>query len=895
MHQGFARTRRAACAVVVLTLAAPGGAAAQQPGTDWGHDPAVEQRAEALLGQMTLQDKVDLVTGEVNPNYGFYNNPQARLGIPAMQAADGPVGVRASPNVHGGKATLLPSVPALAATFDEERAFAYGRVLGVDAHRSDFNMMLAPSIDLLRNPFNPRAFETFSEDPLLTGRLGAADVRGIQSVPGVGATVKHYNLNTQEHRRSTVNATVDERTLRELYTAPWERVVRDGHPASVMCAFTGVNGEPSCQNTELLTNILKSDLDFRGFVMSDYGANLTTVESANAGLDMDQPGVGSGETGYDPNTTTKWAGALLAAVQAGQVPQATLDDKALRILRAMIGTGMFEHPPTIADLPVAEHGAFARETSVQGSVLLKNAGRMLPLAGRRVRSIAVVGPDLGTAIRGGGSPLVDPVYEVSPLDGIRERAGDGVEVTYDQGVEPVGPASLVSALAPVPSSFLAPPGGRPGEGLRGEYFLSGDFSGEPTVVDDPIAARGQGFYTFFGAPVPSQPAAPNAASIRWTGTLTAPETRTYRFGLTAFGTGRVMIDGRTVAEIIDGGEHATRSFSLRLVAGQPHDVRIEYQANSSRASFLTGAQVVFGWEHDAGVVQPSIHEAARAAAQADVAVVVARTYESEGFVDRPSLELPNDQGQLIREVARRNPQTIVVLQTGGPVATTSWDRRVRAILENWYGGEEQGHAIADLLWGDASPSGRLPVTFPRSDRQTPITFRGDPVQYPEVGDHTRYDEGVFIGYRGHQRFGIPTRWPFGHGLTYTAFRYSGLRLPKTPVDPATGAATASFTLTNTGPRRGTEIAQVYAGPLPTRAVDTPARALAGWARVTLEPGASRRATGSGRPGSCRACRTWPARRRWRPRPGRPPATRSPTPGRGRPSCCRWPRPWWRSP
>ena len=843
MHQGFARARRTACAATVLALAAPSGAPAQQPAGDWGHDPAVEQRADALLGQMTLQDEVDLVTGEVNPNFGFYNNPQPRLGIPAMQAADGPVGVRVSPNVHGGKATLLPSVPALAATFDADRAFAYGRVLGVEAQRSNFNMTLAPSIDLLRNPFNPRAFETFSEDPLLTGRLGAADVNGVQSVPGVGATVKHYNLNTQEHRRSTVDATVDERTLRELYTAPWTRVVREAHPASVMCAFTGVNGEPSCQNTELLTNILKRDLDFRGFVMSDYGANLTTVESANAGLDMDQPGVGSGQTGYDPNTTSKWAGALLAAVQAGQVSQATLDDKARRILRAMIGTGMFEHPPAIADLPVAEHGAFARETSVEGSVLLKNAERMLPLSRRRIRSIAVVGPDLGTAIRGGGSPLVNPVYEVSPLDGIRERAGDGVDVSYHQGVEPVGPASLASALAPVPSSFLAPPGGRPGEGLRGEYFVTPDFSGEPAaVVEDPIAARGQGFYTFFGAPVPSQPAAPNATSIRWTGTLTAPETGTYRFGLTSFGTGRVVVDGRTMVEITGGVEHTTRFFTLRLVAGQAHDLRIEYQANSARATPLTGAQVVFGWEHGAGVVQPSIREAARAAAKADVAVVVARTYESEGFVDRPSLELPNDQGQLIREVARRNPQTIVVLQTGGPVATTSWDRRVRAILENWYGGEEQGHAIADLLWGDASPSGRLPVTFPRSDRQTPITFRGDPLQYPEVDDRTSYDEGVFIGYRGHQRLGIPARWPFGHGLTYTAFRYSALRLPETAVDPATGAATATFTLTNTGPRRGTEIAQVYAGPLPTRAVETPARALAGWARVTLDPGASRRVT-----------------------------------------------------
>ena len=205
----------------VLGLAAPVGAAAQQP--PWDQDPAVEQRAQSLVDQMTLDEKVDLVTGEVNPNYGFYNNPNTRLGIPAMQAADGPVGVRVSPNVRGGKSTLLPSVPALASTFSEERAFRYGEVLGVEAHLSDYNMMLAPTIDLLRDPFNPRAFETLSEDPLLTARLGAADTNGIQSVPGVGATLKHYNLNTQEHHRSTVNATVDERTLQESTPRPGRR------------------------------------------------------------------------------------------------------------------------------------------------------------------------------------------------------------------------------------------------------------------------------------------------------------------------------------------------------------------------------------------------------------------------------------------------------------------------------------------------------------------------------------------------------------------------------------------------------------------------------------------------------------------------------------------------
>ena len=220
----------------------------------------------------------------------------------------------------------------------------------------------------------------------------------------------------------------------------------------------------------------------------------------------------------------------------------------------------------------------------------------------------------------------------------------------------------------------------------------------------------------------------------------------------------------------------------------------------------------------------------------------ARTYESEGFIDRATLRLPNDQGQLIRQVRRRNPRTVVVLQTGGPVATTEWDRRVPAILENWFGGQEQGNAIADVLWGDVNPSGSLPVTFPRSDRQTPITFRGDRLQYPEINDQTEYKEGVFIGYRGYDEFDLAPRWAFGHGGSYTAFRYSGLRVPRGAQTPGTGDVKVSFTLTNTGRRRGTEIAQVYVGKLPTTVVETPGKNLAGWARATLDPGQSERVT-----------------------------------------------------
>ncbi len=837
----------AACAAVLLMLAVPLGASAQAPA--WYENPAVDQRAQALVDQMTLEEKIDFVTGVINPQYPFYNNGIARLGIPALGAQDGPVGVRLPNDIHGGKSTLLPSATSLASTFDKARATQFGRVLGVEAFKSGSSMSLAPSADVLRNPFNPRAWETFSEDPLLTGVMGAADTAGIQSVPGVGATVKHYALNTQEHRRQTVNAVVDERTLEELYLRPFDTMVREAHPASAMCAFTSVNGVDACSSTELLTSILKGRLGFKGFVQTDYQANLETVESANAGTDLDFPGVGTGENGATAfSGFTVWAGRLLQAVNNGQVSEATIDDKVLRILRAMIGLGMFDHPPVIEDLPVQEHGRLAREISAEGTVLLKNEKKALPLSNRGPRSLALIGPETDIAWRGGGSAVVSPAYEVTPLDAIRERAGDDVEILTADGVEPIGPATVFAATPPVPRTFLAPPGGQPGEGLRGEYFGSTDLSGAPiTTIIDPIAARTQGFYTFLPAPTPGLPDAPGAGSIRWSGTLTAPTTGNYRFELSAFGSARAWLDGKQVADLGPSAHvgHPDKAFiDVRLEAGKSHDIRIEYRANSpehtSQFGFLFGAQVSFGWVHGATEVAPRIREAAEVAGKADAAIVFARTLESEGFIDRASLELPNDQAQLIREVARRNKRTIVVLQTGGAVATGSWAAAPEAVLQNWFGGEEQGNAIADILWGDVNPSGSLPITLPRSDDETPITFRNDPEQYPEVDDRTEYKEGVFIGYRGHDEFRIPVGYPFGHGLSYTKFRYSRLEVPRQPQTPGAGIP-VSFTVTNKGARRGTEIAQVYSGKLKAP-VDTAPKQLAGWARVTLAPGESRRVT-----------------------------------------------------
>jgi beta-glucosidase len=759
----------------------------------------------------------------------LYNNPIPRLGIPAFQSADAALGVRiGDPNVNNQKATALPSTLSLASSWDADAAFAWGDLLGDEAHRTNHNGMLAPAIDIARTPFGARTFEGLGEDPMLTGELGTQMVLGIQD-HDVAATIKHYNANNQENNRDTVNVTVGERALREIYTRPFEDFVRRGKAASVMCAFNYVNGHQECENRQTLIEILKQDLGFRGWVMSDYGATLSTVASANNGLDQEQPG------------GVQWGPNLLNAVQSGSVHVATLDDKVRRILRAMIGLGLFETEPTVAPLPVQEHGRLARQFATDGTVLLKNSGNALPLNASRLRSIAVIGADADNGLtRGGGSSLVTPTYTVSPLEAIRNRAS-GATVRYAQGTDPVGAGAILPGPPPVPSSVLRPTGGGAGErGLRGTYWTNTSFSGTPRLVrTDPTAEIALGFYNFFDAGSPKLPVTPadlnNRASIRWTGTMSPPKTGDYVLSLTSAGSSKLYVDGQLVIDnpgtAVRAADLTTRTATVQFTAGQAREIRIDYAADAEKqANFLHGSQIRFGWVPPRGTVIESIAAAVDVARRSDVAVVIARNYSAEGWLDQPQLDLPNDQTALINAVAAVNRRTIVVLMTSNAVQTSDFEGQVPAILEAWFAGQEQGNAIADVLFGDANPSGKLPISFPRNEAETPIST---PQQYPGVDGQVQYSEGVFVGYRGYDQQGIVPQYPFGFGLSYTTFAYSDLSVRGGSVQ--TRPARVTFKIRNTGPRSGTEVAQVYVGRLPT-SVPTPPKQLAGWARATLDAG-----------------------------------------------------------
>jgi beta-glucosidase len=794
---------------------------------------APEARTELLLGAMALEEKVDLATGERCYLYGYYNAPIDRLGIPALTMTDGPAGIRIPyQRVNRGRATQLPAPIAVAASFDPSLAREQGDILGAEAFSTGHNVVLGPTLDIARSPLAGRTFEAFGEDPVLSASLAGPMVEGIQAHP-VLADAKHYAVYTQETDRWTIDPVVDERTLHEIYLPAFYAAVRAG-VGSVMCGFNRVNDVYACESAHLLNEVLKGDLGFEGFVLSDWGSIHGTAQAALAGLDQEL-------------AFARYFGRLLVdAVRSGEVPETVVDDKARRILLSMFRLGLFDQPVVVQPLPEREDGERGRAIGEQGVVLLRNEASLLPLDAGALHSVAVIGADAANvATQGGGAARVEPTYGVSPLDGIQARVGGGVQVEYAPGGDPITPAHLLPGPPPVPSSVLTPPDATPdAHGLRGEFWKNPRFQGTPHYVRvDRQIALSSGFFNYQSVNASSVPQLPfefqlTRFSARWTGTLTAPATGDYVLTLTSRGPGWVFLDGATVID--DSGNHtlASMSATVHLVAGEQYDLRVDYAADTDEIGTLVdvGGDVKLGWEVPPGTVLPEIGQAAQAAAQADVAVVVVRDYGTEER-DRLELALPGDQDALVAAVAAANPRTVVVLTTGQPTSMP-WLEQVGAVIEAWYPGQEQGNVIARVLFGDVNPSGKLPLTFPRDLSQTPA---GEAPQPAPPDGRLVLSEGVLVGYRWYDAHGLDPLFPFGFGLSYTTFGYGDLEVTTAAPDGQGGSpvTTATFTVTNTGRRAGAEVAQVYVGACPGDATQPP-RQLAGFAKVQLAPGASAR-------------------------------------------------------
>jgi beta-glucosidase len=777
---------------VVLILLVSFLAWAQAPSAS---TPAIEARADALLKQLSLEEKIDLIGGVDD----FYIRGIKHIGLPALKMADGPFGVR-----NYGPSTTLGGI-GLAATWDQELAERVGAVIGQDARARGVHFMLGPGVNISRAPLCGRNFEYFGEDSFLASRTAVAYIEGMQS-QGVSATIKHYMGNNQEFLRHDADSIIDERTMREIYLPTFEAAVKEAHVGAIMDSYNLINGQHATQNGVINNDVAKKEWGFEGIIMSDWDATYDGVAAANGGLDLEMP------SGKFMNRAT-----LLPAVKSGKVSEATIDDKVRRILRTAIRFGWLDREQTDLSVPLynAKGGEVALEAARSGMVLLKNDANLLPLDKTKIKSIAVIGPDAYPApVVGGGSAGVRPFGAVSYLEGLAGYLGSGATVYYDRGIPSLG------ELADGTTFSIDAAGKEPGLDL--EAFNNANLSGKPAVhrTDQHINADrslGDGVNQ-------------NDVSSRWSGYFIPSDPGEHLFFVQGPGEGggyRLYVDDKLVIDTWELSRAQVSELRLPLVAG-PHKIRFEYYVHGSWG----GPSVRLGIVRPEAIVSAS---AKALAAKAD-AVVLAVGFdpdsESEG-ADR-TFQLPPAQDELINQVAAANRNTIVVVTSGGAVDMNAWLGHVPALFESWYAGQEQGTALAQLLFGEYSPSGKLPVTFERRWEDNPSHDN----YYPRTGDKkTEYKEGVFIGYRHFDKAAVKPQFPFGYGLSYTTFAYKNLS-----VTPAGASGdrriTVSFDVTNTGHRAGSEVAEVYVGE-PQPSVPRPVKELKGFAKVQLNAGETR--------------------------------------------------------
>jgi beta-glucosidase len=757
----------------------------------------IDQRVNALVAQMTLEEKIDYIGGIDD----FYIRPIPRLNIPALRMSDGPLGVH-----DYGLTTAYPAGIELAASWDADLAHRVGASLGKDARARGVHFILGPGLNIYRAPMCGRNFEYFGEDPFLASRMTVGVIDGMQSQQ-VLATAKHFAGNNQEYERNKVSSDIDERTLREIYLPAFEAAVREAHVGAVMDSYNLVNGVHSTQNHHINVDILKNDWRFDGILMSDWDATYDGIAAANNGLDLEMP------SGKFMNKAT-----LIPAIKDGKVSQATIDEKVRRILHKAIEYGFFDRPQTDTNIPVysQEGREVALAEAREGMVLLKNDHNLLPLDRTKLKTVAVLGPNAYPSVPGGGgSSQTKPFNSVSFLEGISNYLGGSVNVLYAVDTPPLD--DLFDN-----SEFVTKPGGE--HGLEGEYFDNQDLSGPPAM------SRTDAHVNFkWGDESYAEGHPTDHFSVRWTGYFIPTKTDNYKFYSSADDGVRLFIDDQQV--INDWQPHAETldTYAARFEAGHAYKIRFEYFES------VGGARVGFGvLAASEGVGR----ETKALAARADAVIVCVGfdpATEDEGS-DR-TFALPGGQDELIRQITSVNKNVIVVLTAGGNVDMSKWIDSVPALLHAWYPGQEGGTALAQILFGDYSPSGKLPASFERrwEDNPTHDSY------YPAKGElRVKYSEGVFLGYRGYDKSGVKPLFPFGYGLSYTTFAYKNLQ-----VTPTQGSLNqpvkVSFDITNTGKRAAAEVAELYVGDSHAR-VPRPVKELKGFARIDLKPGETRRVT-----------------------------------------------------
>jgi beta-glucosidase len=763
-RRGPRRWRIAAAGGVAALIALPAtGAVGQGPAgaSTWLTSTApVSQRVAQLIGAMSLGDKITMVEGHGTTNpYVFYTPAIPALCIPAVGLEDGPAGV--ADGLTG--VTQLPAGVALAATWDPSLAEQYGQVIGAEENGKGASANLGPTVNIDRDPRWGRSFEALSEDPFLNSALDVPEIDGVQS-QDVESQVKHFDAYNQETYRNTPadNVIVSDRALHEIYMPSFDAAVTQGDAASVMCAYSYINGSASCNSSYLLTNVLNQLWDFQGFVMSDYGA-LHGTAGALEGTDQEQP------------FNTYYGTALETDIENGTIPVSALNTMVQRVFTEMFRFHLFSQPRTGSPsdtVTTPAHGALAAQVAEAGTTLLKNAGGTLPLASSNGGTIAVIGPSASVSptYAGGGSAYVIPSGTVSPLQGIQAAAGSGTSVAYQQGL------TADTTLPAIPSADLTP------------AYAPTPFGGS------------------------------------YTGTLTAPQTGTYVLALTnpcgCYTPTYLTLNGQEILDNPSTPPVSTYSVAVNLTAGTTYTLAISGDSS----------QLLWGTP---SALAPGITAAVNAAKTARTAVVVVSDDTESEATDRPSLNLPSAQDELIEAVAAANPHTVVVVNAGAPIAMP-WLNQVASVVDAWYPGQTSGTSLASVLFGQTDPSGHLPVTFPTALTEVPASTTA---QFPGDGTDVLYSEGIDVGYRWYDAKDLTPMFPFGFGLSYTTFAYSGLQLSSSAVT-GTQDVRVSATVKNVGSRAGSDVAQLYLGD--PASTGEPPRQLEGFQRVNLAPGQSAR-------------------------------------------------------
>jgi beta-glucosidase len=722
----------------------------------------IENRVEDLLARMTLQEKIELLGGT-----GFATKPIKRLGIPELKMSDGPLGVRWE------KSTAFPSGICMAATWDTLLINKIGKSIGEELKGKGRDVILGPCVNIARIPMGGRNFESFGEDPYLDSRMAVSYIKGVQS-EGVAATVKHFAANNQEFNRMFINVKVSKRALNEIYLPAFKAAVKEAGALCVMAAYNKVNGEYCSENSYLLNKILKGDWKFGGLVMSDWGAVHSSIPTAQNGLDLEMP------TGKYLNSKT-----LTKPVKSDEININTINDKIKRILTVMFKLGLFErqYSPNPDLINTKGHQKTAYKAEAEGIVLLKNNNNSLPLNLKAIKSIAVIGPNTAIArTGGGGSSMVSPVYSVSPLEALKNKLPKNIKINYAEGIKLVGDSN------PIDNKFLFQPGNNKTlNGLQAEYFDNKNLKGKPVVkrIDEEINFE-------WGGGSPSSKIPDDNFSARWTGKLKAPKTGDFLIDVLSDDGVRLFINNKLVID--DWNDHAAQpnTYKMHFEEGKFYNIKLEYYEHTG------GAVVKLGWRLPN---EKLISSAISAAKNSDVALIFAGTssnFESEGF-DRPDLTLPGKQDDLIKKVAEANKNTIVIVTSGSPVLMNKWLDKVNAVVETWFGGDEIGNAIVDVLTGKFNPSGKLPVTFPKEWKDCSAY-----TTYHKKDSVSNYNDGIFVGYRYFDKENKQPLFPFGYGLSYTKFSFRNLKV-KTSGDDFS----ISFDIKNTGKLKGAEVPQLY--------------------------------------------------------------------------------------